>query len=59
MSPAGGAECPCDPIRCDAVGHQGRDPALARELGIQRTELDEPIEGVSGGGAEVDPVRHV
>ena len=54
----GGAEYACDPIRCDAVGHQGGDPALARELGIQRTELDEPIKGVSGGGAQVDPVWH-
>ena len=48
------AECFADLSWCDVIGHQGGDAALARELGIERAELDEPIEGITGRVAEID-----
>ena len=52
------AECARDLFRRDAVGHQGRDPAMAQALGVNRAELDEPIERIVGDVAEVYAVRH-
>ena len=40
------AERARDLFRRDAVGHQGRDPAVARLLGVNRAEFDEPIERI-------------
>jgi hypothetical protein len=43
----------------DAVGHQGRDPTVVRNVGIQRTEFDETIEHIVADVAKIHSVRHV
>ena len=53
------AERARDLFRSDAVGHQGRDPAPARALDINRAELDEPIERMVGDVVQVYAIRHV
>ena len=52
------AERTRDLVCRDAVGHEGRDLAMARALGINRAELDEPIERIVGDVADVYAVRH-
>ena len=52
------AERARDLFRRDAVGHQRRDPAMVRFLGINRAEFDEPIERIVDAIAEVHTVRH-
>ena len=42
----------------DAVGHEGRDLAMATALGVNRAKLDEPIERIVGDVADVDAVGH-
>ena len=45
-------------FRRDAVGHQRRQPALVRELDIERAKFDKPIERSVADLTEVYPVRH-
>ena len=47
------AERARDPFRRDAVGHQGRHPAVVRELDVNRAEFDKPIECVVADGWKV------
>ena len=47
-----------DLVRRDIVGHQGRDPTVVRDLGVDGAEVHEPIERIVTGMAEVDTVRH-
>ena len=52
------AERARDLLQSDAVGHDRGDRAIARDLGVQRAELDEPIERGVAGVVQIDPVRH-
>ena len=47
-----------DLFRCNTVGHQRRDPATGRCVGINRPQRDEPIERIVASVAEVHAVRH-
>ena len=47
-----------DLFRRNAVGHQRRDRAFARALGINRAELDEPVERIVGHVGDVYAVGH-
>ena len=52
------AQCACHVLWRDAVRHQCRDATIARAFGIDRAELDEPIERIVGGVAKVNSIRH-
>jgi hypothetical protein len=54
----GDAERVRDLVRRDAIGHEGRDPAVLRDLGVDGAEVHEPIERIVAGMVEVYTVRH-
>ena len=41
-----------------AIGHQSREPAVLRDLGVDGAEVHEPRERIIVGMAEVYTVRH-
>ena len=47
-----------DLVRRDTIGHQGSDPSVLRDLGVDGAEVHEPIERIVAGMAEVYTVRH-
>ena len=54
----GDAERMRDLVRRDAIGHQGRDPAVLRDLGVDGAKVHESKERIIAGMVEVDTVRH-
>ena len=54
----GDAKRACDLVGRDTIGHQGRDPAVLRDFGVDRAEVYEPAKRIIAYVAEVDAVRH-
>jgi hypothetical protein len=54
----GDAKCVCDLVGRDTIRHEGRDPAVLRDFGVDRAEVYEPAKRIIAYVAEVDAVRH-
>jgi hypothetical protein len=54
----GDAKCIRYLVRRHAIGHQRRDSAILRDLGVDGAQINEPTERIIGGMVEVYAVRH-
>jgi hypothetical protein len=54
----GDAKCVRDLVGRDTIGHESRDPAILRDLGVDGAEVHEPGKRIIAGMAEIDAVRH-